>query len=216
MDKSQTNLLEKTILSSSIKAFQKYYDMTEGAWLYVTPEYWYTTQIAIKLKKKLPEFCFFVENSIAEVREYAPKGGGRPSKRLSTGRTDISVWKYWKTKEDYTPKCIIEIKRGWAWNSQTMSPDIDRLCASIRETNKTITRAYFVVLSDEEDRVSKSAEVSLNERCVTIHSNIERHIKGKKLPIRVDKKLKLSKYYEEDESMFAAMLFTLTLANRKQ
>ena len=205
MQKSQADLLEKTILSSSIKAFQQYYNMTEGTWLYFTPEYWYTTQVAISLKKKIPELCFFIENSIAEVRQYAAKGSGRPSKRLGTGRTDISVWKYWKTKEDYTPKCIIEVKRAWAWNSQTMLPDIDRLCASITETNETITNAYFLVLSDEEERASKSAKTSLNERCVTIHSNIDHHIKIKNLPIRVDSKIKLSKYYEEDQSIFVVL-----------
>ncbi|MEP6343852.1 MAG: hypothetical protein ABJ275_11115 [Maricaulaceae bacterium] len=216
MNKSQINLLQKTILKSSIKAFQKYNKITEGAWLYNTPEYWYTTHIAIALKKKLPEFSFFIENSIAEVRQYATKGAGRPSKRLGTGRTDISVWKYWKSKDDYTPKCIIEVKRAWAWNSQTMTPDIDRLCASIMETDKSISKAYFVVLSDEEDRVTKSTRSSLNERCTTIHSNIDEYINSKKMPIRVDSELKLSKYYEEDESMFAAMLFTLALDNRKK
>ena len=95
-----------------------------------------------------------------------------------------------------------------------MSPDIDRLCASIKETNKTISKAYFLVLSDEEDRVSKTAKKSLIDRFQNIQLKIEHHLKEKQ--IRVDSDIKFSKYYEEDESMFAAMLFTLTLDKRKK
>lgn len=216
MNNPQIDTLRKAILNSGLSAFEKYYQMTGGEWVGATPEYWYTSKIAEGISRKLPEFYVYLENSTSDFRYHSGAKAGRPSKRLNSGKADITLWKYWKTKDKYEAKCLIEVKRAWDSDkrkNEEIAKDIDRLKGSILESGKSISSAFLIVISDADDTLEKTAKVVLMERACSIKKQIETLLKNK--PIRVDKYLKVSKYYKDEESMVGVLLFQLSHDKRK-
>ena len=214
MTNNEIQQLEKVILKAGISAFEKHYKMTDGEWVFYTPEYWYTCQIGEKINKSFPKYSISLENSIEEVRKRSKPKAGKPSKRLKSGRTDITLWKYWKNKNEYDVKTLIEVKRGWSWITKTMGDDIDRLRAALLQT-KGIKDAFFVVITDEEDKGTKTAKEIILGRLKNIKNAIENHLAIKNHPIQVYESIQLSKLYKDDQSRAAVLLYRLRYDGRK-
>ena len=215
MNSSENNVLIEAIKKSALKAFDEHYKLTDGEWLTHTPEYWYTSFIAQGIKKAFPKYSIYLENSVAEVRSSAQPKKGRPSKRLASGKCDISIWKYWKTRDEnncWEAKTIIEIKRAWSWDNSTLGDDIKRLRSALFETQK-INNTFFVVMSDEQDTDKETAKQLLKNRFHYFHDKIQKYLENDS--IRVDPFFKISKKYKEDESNAGIFIYKLTADNRK-
>ena len=210
MSSTENSIIIDAIERSAIKAFYSYYEMTDGEWILYTPEYWYTSHIALGIKKKLPKFSVYLENDVSEIRSSSGPKLGRPSKRLSRGRADVSIWKYIASNDTWKARSSIEVKRAWNWDAKTLGDDIDRLAGFINETS--LTNVYFVILSDEENK-KNSAKKLLKKRCKDFHDKIQIHIDKQNLKIRADRSYKISK--KLDESRAAVFVYTLSSDGRR-
>jgi len=218
--------LELAIGRSCISAFEKYYKMSGGDWIYETPEYWYTSLIANGIKKALPTYNVCLEHSVASIRSSAGGRAGRPSKRMSKGQADISIWKYWSKRNEWDATSIIEVKKAWSWNKATLGADIDRLCAGLLEAGKKtvsntkkstgkISNTFLVVMTDEADREEKTAKKIISDRKVNLETSIQKYINNNSWPITVSSTLTLSKKYSEDDSQAAVIVFRFNIDKRK-
>ena len=213
MNSDDIKILIKAINKSAIKAFANHYEITDGDWLLNTPEYWYTSHVSLGIKNALPKFSVYIENSISEFRHYSGPKLGRPTKRLQSGKADITIWKYWN-EDKWEPKTIIEIKRAWNWDKKLLGGDVDRLRGALLETKK-IKTAFFVIMSDEEDKKISAQEI-LKNRCKHLGDEIQKYLDKDDYPIRVERFCKISKYYDEDKSRAAVFTYKLSVDNRKR
>ena len=224
MQKSTQIELVHTILKSGIKAFEKYYEMTEDhCWVFYTPEYWYTTNIAMDLRKSFrTRLSIFLEESVTDFRSGAVRGqGGRPSKGYrSNGRADITLWKYWKTREDcWEAKSLVEIKKAWSWGKDTLGKDLDRLCATLLETGKklrggSVDCAFLTVITDASGETKSIAKQKITKLNENLDDKVNSYIKSKNTKLRSESFIKFSSYYEEDESIAAVIVFKISVDMR--
>lgn len=210
----------KTILNASIKALNNYFQMTKGwCWVRYTPEYWYTVAIAKALSTNT-KYVVILENSVAEIREYANNGKrGSPLKDYRIkGRADIVLW-----NGDYLPEAILEIKKGWNWDKRKMGPDLDRITASLRETGKksetkgSIKSGFFIFITDKCGKNRKDVRNKLNNCYSALQVQIGDYLKSKGSFKCVSDK-KFCKYFDNDpfggeiiKSQAGVFVFKITL-----
>ena len=149
----------KTLLGSTLSAYREYVricDFTMG--VYETPEYWYTASIARALAKthKSKNIYPVLEDSMSSVSSYRTKGGkGRfPNTLRKGGRTDIALWRYKASQEDWEPISVIEVKRGWGWGGNEFKKDVERILAALDKLGKkngsgSLENGFFVIVSDD-------------------------------------------------------------------
>ncbi len=214
------------IQSSAIKAFEKYYKETEGScWIYNTPEYLYTTKIAEGVSKDFgSKYATFLELPLKEFRKDANKGKiGRPKKEYSEGgKTDIALYRFWKTKSNWTAEAVIEIKIGWSWNALTIGKDVKRISASLNETGKrhglgTVSSGYLVFMTDDWGDDSKHAKSKIIKRVDNILTRIEDFLsENGVVGLSLKATIKFSKFHEECDSIAACIVYEFLEDKRRK
>jgi len=187
--------------------------------VYETPEYWYTTAIVRALAENHTSRNIYpvLEDSMSSVSSYRAKGskGPFPNKLRKGGRTDIALWRYKASVEDWEPVSLIEVKRGWGWGGETFEKDIDRLLTSLDKLGKrtkagSLDNAFFVVVSDDWD-VTENGSKSRQDMITKFDKNFEAI--WDKIETIVDEKynfngyIEYSEYNREHKTMGAAMVF---------
>ena len=225
MQKSVQDEIIQTILKSGIKAFENYYEMTEeDCWVYHTPEYWYTTNIAIGLRKRFRKrFSVFLEESVTDFRSGAVKGrGGRPSKNYrSSGRSDITLWKYWVGKDDWEAKSLIEVKRAWSWGKDTLGKDLDRLCATLLETGRklkggSVDCAFLTIVTDANGDDRSAAKAKIKKTHSNLDKKVNTYVGKKHSNLVAESSIKFSSFYEDASSLAAVIVFRIFIDGRRK
>ena len=197
--------LHDAILNSAISAFDEYYAITDkDCWVEHTPEYWYTTKISIGINK-LTDFVPILETPVKEFREHANAKVGRPSKaNRITGKADITLW---LNQEDWIPEAIVEVKKSWGWAKNTLGEDIDRICASLKETKK-IESGYLIVMTDAGGTNEDAAKGVIESLKAKLETDIQSHLSNTYNDVSMKSyKLKFATYCKEDKAIAAALLF---------
>lgn len=207
--------LSQTVLIAAIRAFQEHYQMTDGEWISETPEYWYTSSVAKYLS--LAHYVVSLEHSAGDVRYAANRGKkGRPRNHYrSGGKVDLTIWGI-DDQEEYFPDALVEVKRGWSWNSSTFVPDLRRLTTSLVETgthlkNGTISFGIFLIVTDACDGKTAVKKL-LKKRFKTFKKHIKTYLQNTsddEIQFKSNSNYKLGSYYTEDESMPAAYVFLI-------
>lgn len=205
----------QTISIGAIRAFQEHYQMTDGDWIYQTPEYWYTSSIAKFLS--LAHYVVSLEASAGDIREIANKGTpGRPSRHYRTnGKVDLTVWGI-DDDEEYYPDALIEIKRAWSWDAENHGKDITRLTSALRETGKasgkgSISFGIFLIMTDVCGDSEQSTKKIVKKRFRSFDNHIRNFLGNDKSEFFVDSAFQYGNYYAGDESMPAVFTFRISL-----
>jgi len=226
VNKETRVMLVSAIQKSAVKAFEKYYSDTEtSCWIYNTPEYLYTTKIAEGVSKAFgPKYATFLEWPLSDFRKDANTGKkGRPKKEYSKGgKTDIALYRFFKTKSDWRAEAVIEVKLGWSWNNETIGKDVKRIAASLNETGKkhgsgTVSSGYLVFMTDDWGDNAKAAKAKIEKRRDNILSRIEDYLSDNKIAgLSCTPTLKFSKFYEECDSIAACIVYEFLVDRRRK
>ena len=98
--------ITQTLLETVIQSYREYVricDFTMG--VYETPEYWYTTGITRALAKNYTSKNIYpvLEDSMTGITSHRHEGqkGRFPNKLRKSGRTDIALWRYNYSEDDW-------------------------------------------------------------------------------------------------------------------
>lgn len=156
--------LANAILDGMKESQQQYEKMSGGRWLDDAPEYFLTSQLAVRLNEELKLSC-----ALEEPMVNFPLGRGAPGHRLRrNGRADIALW-----NPDEQVAAIVEVKNS-VYHENCVD-DLHRLAVfSSRVAGRPITAfAYFQTVwgLNEETCRAFSATAEHNLR-TTIESTV--------------------------------------------
>ena len=207
--------ITQTLLGSVIQSYREYVricDFTMG--VYETPEYWYTTGITRALAKNYTSKNIYpvLEDSMTGITSHRYEGqkGRFPNKLRKSGRTDIALWRYNYTEDDWEPISVIEVKRGWGWGGDPFKKDIERIISSIDKLGKrnkagSLDGGFFIVVSDYWEKTRKEMIEKFEKDFDNIWDKIDDIIDDDHH--KFNGYMEYSEYNKENETMGAVMVF---------
>lgn len=202
-----------TITKAIVDASEKYFRLTggtsipsKGLWgIETTPEYWYTTHVALALGKR---GCpVRLESGMKEIENCScgpVKGRVEVDHRIG-GRTDALI--LWKS--DLTPRGCVEVKRCWAFTEQCQK-DAARIRAALRRDRRGGGTLQFGIIAIAHDWQDKGGQKNTNTEAQQRFSNWMGKVQetvGDEFAVR---KYVETGRYNAGDGMFFAVAFLIT------
>lgn len=153
------------------RAYNTYLAMTGNCWLWLAPEYFITTMIALELNSLAGSKYVTMEHSAYDVLSNSEAiGRGKLHREIrANGRIDILLW--WGSKR---PRAIIEVKNR-IYNKNQYTADIKRIKNMLNRKADSSSLRFGIFSFYTESKYSEigSAKVRLDKRLNTIESNIK-------------------------------------------